>query len=529
MFISGQSSSSVCRPLLGNLIVASWALALVLSGCGQAKHDETLTQTGTTPRSDGIVSMPVSQPEGQSTRTNAFRAAPGAPADPNIDALSSASMAVIDQVRLSVVRINTDVGSGSGVIAQTQGSTGYVVTNHHVIEDAALMRVTVGDRDVYIGQLLGADDMRDLAVLAICCGNFQPARFGDVAGLEPTTEVLIVGYPRDIFGPATVTKGIVSAVRYDVGLQAEVIQTDAAINPGNSGGPMVSLSGEVVGINTFKITNSEGLGFAVSSDVVLRELPSLWSSAASVPLVPTPVPLATVTPIQTAAPTATPEDDELEARVERIILEMVPRQTPISEPAPSPLSTPRSTPQPDPTPTPHPCDLVERESVDVLQTIYTRYLAANPEYRSVTTTARDIMERQFEPSLAAYTLQAIRTPLLGFRGFLSQSGISYLSSSDLWAPLLTLDNAGLLPQAGESLYDYELRLSDDPCTPARARIFADDELMGNVIAQGYIQRTSPALRGYTPWIVTEFYAFRDKNVTKPLFLQFINCGVRVVS
>ena len=236
-------------------------------------------------------------------------------------------MAMIERVRPSVVRINTDKISGSGVIVQTQGSTGYVVTNHHVIEDAALIRVTVGDSVVYDGQLLGTDDVRDLAVLTICCGGFQPASFGDVKGLEPTTEVLIVGYPRDIVGPATVTKGIVSAVRFDVGLQAEVIQTDAAINPGNSGGPMVSLGGEVLGINTFKIIDSEGLGFAVSSDVVLRELPSLWASAPVAPPIPAAVTLDTPAPMQTAVPATTPGDDELEARVERIIREMVPQQT----------------------------------------------------------------------------------------------------------------------------------------------------------------------------------------------------------
>ena len=477
-----------------------------------------------TPEGD---TMLVAQPDDGGARTDGFLPAPEDASGQvsGIEGMAS-SMAMIERVRPSVVRINTDVGSGSGLITQTQGSTGYVVTNHHVIEDAALIRVTVGDSAIYDGQLLGSDDVRDLAVLTICCGSFQPARFGHVAGLEPTTEVLIVGYPRDIFGPATVTKGIVSAVRYDVGLQAEVIQTDAAINPGNSGGPIVSLGGEVLGINTFKITDSEGLGFAVSSNVVLRELPSLWSSAASVPLVPAAVPLVTPTPVPTARPTAMPRDDELEERIESIIREMVPRQTPTVEPAPNPLSTPRSTLLPSSTPTPHPCDLVEPESIDDLRSLYMGYLAADTKYTSFAPEARDVLERQFEPSLAAYTLQAIRTPLLGFRGYLSQSGIFYLSSSDLWAPLAALDNAGLLPQARESLYDYELRLADDPCTPARARIFADDELMGNMIAQGHIQGTHPAFRKHARdrW-PREFDKFRYENPTKPVFLRFVDCGL----
>ena len=476
------------------LITLVCGLLLLVVGCGQADPDDAL-------------SMPVSMPGAPDSRAQLF-----------------SSTAIVEQVWPTVVRVNTNAASGSGVIAQTQGSTGYVITNHHVIDGAAWIQITVNDQDTYDGEVLGSDAVRDLAVVMICCGNFQKATFADVADLTPTTEVVLIGYPLDIPGAATATKGIVSAIRYDDGLQAEVIQTDAAINPGNSGGPMVSLGGEVLGINTFKITDSEGLGFAVSSDVVLRELPSLWASAALVPLVPTQVPLATPTPMQTDAPTARPGDDDLEERVERIIREMVPQQTPTSEPALGRPSAPVVTPPPSPTPTPHPCDLVERESVDVLQTIYMGYLAAETDYRHGTPLSRYLKESQFEPSLASYTLHAIRTPLLGFRDYLSQSGTS---SIDLWEALQTLDSTGLLPQAGESLYDYELRLSDDPCTPARIRIFTDDELMGNVIIQRVMQRTSPFLWDHVPQRVqTGFYAFRDKNITKPLFLQFIDCGFK---
>ena len=74
--------------------------------------------------------------------------------------------------------------------------------------------------------------MRDLAVLKICCGGFPTAQFGDVVGLEPATEVLVVGYPHGIPGPATITRGIVSAVRFNTTLRSQVIQTDAATKPG---------------------------------------------------------------------------------------------------------------------------------------------------------------------------------------------------------------------------------------------------------------------------------------------------------
>ena len=105
-----------------------------------------------------------------------------------------------------------------------------------------------------------------------------------------------MGYPLGITGEATVTIGIVSAKRYDSDLDREVIQTDTPINPGNSGGPLLSLSGEIVGINTFKMERTgsgrpvEGLGFAVSELTILRLLPGLKAGTLVTAPTPTPVP-----------------------------------------------------------------------------------------------------------------------------------------------------------------------------------------------------------------------------------------------
>ena len=207
---------------------------------------------------------------------------------------------MVKQIRPAVVRIQTRSGSGSGVIFETQGQTGYIITNHHVVEGAAQVSVTVNDSNTYRGSVLGTDSIRDLAVVSICCGSFLALPFGDAATLQPGDEVVAVGYPLGLLGEATVTRGIVSAIRYDRAHMSDVIQTDAAINPGNSGGPMLSISGEVLGINTFRHEETdsgrpvEGLGFAISEQTVQERIPILKAGTPN----PTPVP----TPIPTSSP-----------------------------------------------------------------------------------------------------------------------------------------------------------------------------------------------------------------------------------
>ena len=200
---------------------------------------------------------------------------------------------MVKQARPAVVRIESriesSVGVGSGAIFETQGQTGYVITNHHVVEGVAEVDVTVYDSDTYRGSVLGTDPVSDLAVVRICCGEFRTLAFGDASRLEPGDEVVAIGYALGLSGEATITRGIISAIRYNSRLQSDVIQTDAAINPGNSGGPMLSMSGQIMGINTFGYigTGIEGLGFAVSVKTVQQQIPSLRTGR---PPTPTPRP-----------------------------------------------------------------------------------------------------------------------------------------------------------------------------------------------------------------------------------------------
>lgn len=209
-----------------------------------------------------------------------FLLSPGQTLAPDKSSRASLSE-IVKEARPAVVRIESGAGTGTGVIFETRGQTGYIVTNHHVVEGYEQVKVVVNDTMNYRGMVQGTDEVRDLAVVSICCGEFQILPFGDASGLEPGDEVMTMGYAMGLSGMATVTRGIVSAIRYDPRYLSDVIQTDASINPGNSGGPMLSMDCEVLGINTFRMDESntgraaEGLGFAVSEKTVQGQIPML--------------------------------------------------------------------------------------------------------------------------------------------------------------------------------------------------------------------------------------------------------------
>ena len=171
---------------------------------------------------------------------------------------------------------------GSGVIIS---SDGYVLTNHHVVQDAGAVSVTLSDRRQYEVEVVGIDRATDLAVLRIKNATGLPAiALGDSDGLEVGEWVLAVGNPFRL--RSTVTAGIVSALGREVNIiddafsVEDFIQTDAAINPGNSGGALVNLRGELVGIATAIATEGgsyEGYGFAVPSNLALRVATDLIS------------------------------------------------------------------------------------------------------------------------------------------------------------------------------------------------------------------------------------------------------------
>ena len=163
-------------------------------------------------------------------------------------------------------------GVGSGIIISPDG---YIVTNNHVVDGAVNVKVTMNDRRVMDAKVIGVDKLTDLAVIKIDGHDLPYLQWGDSSTLKPGQTVLAFGSPFGYFQDS-VTRGIVSAVNRqkpysdDLRKPGGFIQTDAAINPGNSGGALVNAHGELVGINTFIISDSgsfAGAGFAIPSQI----------------------------------------------------------------------------------------------------------------------------------------------------------------------------------------------------------------------------------------------------------------------
>ena len=167
----------------------------------------------------------------------------------------------------AVVFIATDNKSGSGIIINKEG---IIVTNNHVVENAVNISVRLADKRIFRGEVIGRDDKADIALVKINAGNLSALEFGDSEKVEVGEPVIAIGNPYGY--DFTVTTGIISAKHRERGPTEyrDFLQTDASINPGNSGGPLVNLRGEVIGINTFIV--SEGiageLGFAIPSNLV---------------------------------------------------------------------------------------------------------------------------------------------------------------------------------------------------------------------------------------------------------------------
>jgi len=164
--------------------------------------------------------------------------------------------------------------SGSGVIIDKEG---YIVTNNHVVGDAAEVEVRLLDKRKFTGKVVGRDPDTDLAVVKIISKTPLPTvPMGDSSQVKVGQWVVAVGNP---FGlESTLTVGVVSALkRENVNLSRyeEFIQTDASINPGNSGGPLFNIRGEIIGINTAIINFAQGIGFAIPSKMVQEVVPQL--------------------------------------------------------------------------------------------------------------------------------------------------------------------------------------------------------------------------------------------------------------
>lgn len=269
-------ASSIAGAVLGGGIVLYGApqLGLMDSADTQTANQTTQTQTATTTSTT---------PRTVSTTVN-----------------QSDLVSVVNKVSAAVVGVNNiqqqtnpfsgdtqtqEAGTGSGVIFKKENGKAYVVTNNHVIDDASEVEVSLSNGQKEKAKIVGADALTDLAVLEMSDKNVeQVAKFGKSSDLVAGETVLAIGNPLGEQFSRTVTQGIVSAAKRSVPISenwnVDAIQTDAAINPGNSGGALINSSGEVVGINSMKISedNVEGIGFALPSDEVQPTIEQLMKN-----------------------------------------------------------------------------------------------------------------------------------------------------------------------------------------------------------------------------------------------------------
>jgi len=165
-------------------------------------------------------------------------------------------------------------GVGTGVIVSQKG---YIITNHHVAGGInKRIVVSLSDSRTIDGITVWADPVLDLAVVKINLPKLAAIPMGDSNTVQVGETVVAIGNPLGLQFQSTVTSGIVSALNRTIKIDTDtgpnfmedLIQTDASINPGNSGGPLLNIKGQVIGINTIKVTTAEGIGFAVPINVV---------------------------------------------------------------------------------------------------------------------------------------------------------------------------------------------------------------------------------------------------------------------
>lgn len=192
---------------------------------------------------------------------------------------------LFEQVKESVVVVQavvspTTTSQGSGFLYNYSGQI-IILTNSHVIEDATSIDVTFSNGNMYSASLRGANSNTDIAVLttSVMQTEYSPLSIVSSDLLRVGDPVVVVGTPYGL--PGSMSNGIISALNRTITLKqttlSNIIQTTAPLNPGNSGGPMINYLGQVIGMATAIVEDSQGIGFAIPSDTILQEVVEIMS------------------------------------------------------------------------------------------------------------------------------------------------------------------------------------------------------------------------------------------------------------
>ena len=175
---------------------------------------------------------------------------------------------IVNDAVLAVVTVTAGKSLGSGFIISDEG---YILTNYHVISGSpSNVQVITHDRSQMTAEIIGLDEKRDVALLKID-GTYNFLELAEEENIQVGKKVIAIGNPLGL--SYSVTEGIISAINRPgpSGLR-EYIQTDVSLNPGNSGGPLIDTQGKVVGINNFKISGAESLGFSLESKAIKESI-----------------------------------------------------------------------------------------------------------------------------------------------------------------------------------------------------------------------------------------------------------------
>lgn len=255
-------------------------------------HTPISTNTPIPTATHTATATPTPAPTSAPTQTPAPTAAPTPAATHTPLPTSTPTLAqTIERIERGLVYIKTPSGSGSGFIIEEDG---LVVTNAHVVEDFETVSVVTADGAEYAGDVLGVDEIADLALVKVRAGRrFAAVGLGDSDSVQVGDDVIALGFPLryELGSSLTVTRGIISSKRVSDGV--EELQTDAAINPGNSGGPLVDRDGRVIGVNYAELPLSDGspvdnIGFSVAVNELKKRMDAL-AKGENV-LFPTPTP-----------------------------------------------------------------------------------------------------------------------------------------------------------------------------------------------------------------------------------------------